>query len=193
MDSKTADSEPPGNRGRSVLAGPSRCRLAPEALDLVDATGRLSRVQIDGLQQRAHAAVAAALGDRSRDPDHSVRVRIVADVEMADRHWRYSKVAGTTDVLTFDLAQGASAARAPLDVDIFICIDEALRQAHSRGHGVELELLLYLLHGVLHCLGEDDHDETAYAAMHEREDAILTAIGLPRVFARPAPGDGERA
>jgi ssRNA-specific RNase YbeY (16S rRNA maturation enzyme) len=47
---------------------------------------------------------------------------------------------------------------------------------------LEKEALLYALHGLLHCLGHDDHDEAAYQAMHALEDALLDAIGVGPVF-----------
>jgi len=55
------------------------------------------------------------------------------------------------------------------------------------------ELLLYVVHGVLHCLGMDDHDEAAAAAMHRVEDAVLTAIGVGPVYSagrQPETGSG---
>jgi probable rRNA maturation factor len=130
-------------------------------------------------------AAAATLGLTGE-----IRVRLVDDAQMSAAHERYSRVAGTTDVLTFDLRDPESAAGNPaaMDVDIYACVDEAGRQAAHRGHGVERELLLYILHGILHCLGEDDHDDAAYARMHAREDEVLEAIGVGRVFGAAAKG-----
>jgi rRNA maturation RNase YbeY len=109
---------------------------------------------------------------------------------MAAAHARFSRVEGTTDVLTFDLTEGASGTRpaagaAPLDADILLCLDEARRQASARGIPVERELLLYFVHATLHCLGEDDTNDDAAAAMHAREDALLCAIGVGVTFAAP--------
>lgn len=116
-----------------------------------------------------------------------VRVRVVGDDVMADLHLKHTGIAGTTDVLTFDLRDRVgNTPMGPLDVDIVICVDEAARQAASRGHSVEHELLLYVLHGVLHCLGHDDHDDAAFARMHTAEDAVLTAIGVGPVYANRA-------
>lgn len=120
-----------------------------------------------------------------------VRVRIVGDDEMAAAHEKYSGVPGTTDVLTFDLRDDASAG-GPLDTDILVCVDEARRQAAALGLSVERELLLYIVHGVLHCLGFDDHDEAGHRAMHEEEDRVLEAIGVGRTFAAPEAGEGAR-
>lgn len=117
-----------------------------------------------------------------------VRARLVRDDEMAALHERHSGISGTTDVLTFDLRESSSD---PLDVDIVLCIDEAARESQARSIPLEQELTLYLLHGVLHTLGHDDHDEDAYRAMHEREDRILSAAGLGPVFSTPRSGAGD--
>lgn len=111
------------------------------------------------------------------------RVRLVDDAAMAEAHERHCGVAGTTDVITFDLAEGASARGGELDVDLLVCVEEAARQASARGIEARREVLLYVLHGVLHCLGFDDHDEAASAAMHAKEDEVLAAIGVGATFA----------
>jgi len=111
-------------------------------------------------------------------------VAVVEDGEMAELHEQYTGVAGTTDVLTFDLldqpytVDGEQA----VEGDIVVCIDEAQRQAKSRQHPARHELLLYAVHGLLHLMGEDDHDEDAYQRMHTREDALLERLGVGRLF-----------
>ena len=120
-----------------------------------------------------------------------VRVRLVEDTEMAAAHERHCGVPGTTDVITFDLTEGGSALGEALDVDLLVCADEAERQARVRGHEVRGEVLLYIVHGMLHCLGHDDHDEADANAMHAREDEVLAAIGVGATYA-PSPGaDGS--
>lgn len=104
---------------------------------------------------------------------------------MAALHERHSGVTGTTDVLTFDLRDDPSNAASPLDVDVIVCVDEASRQAVSRAIPLEHELTLYVIHGILHVLGHDDHDDDAYQAMHAREDRILSAAGLGAIFSAP--------
>jgi probable rRNA maturation factor len=109
-----------------------------------------------------------------------VRVRVVNDAAMAAAHEGFAGVPGTTDVLTFDLADPGSGG---LDVDILVCYDEAVRQGAIHGHPPERELLLYIIHGALHCLGHDDHEDAAAARMHAEEDRILEAIGVGATFA----------
>ena len=102
---------------------------------------------------------------------------------MADAHLRHMGVSGTTDVITFNLAEGdEDALPARLDTDLLICVDEARRQSERRSIPIERELLLYTIHGTLHCLGHDDHTTGDARAMHAREDAILESIGVGATY-----------
>jgi probable rRNA maturation factor len=159
-------------------------------VDIADPDGRLTPPARAWLAARS----AAAIGTVARSGE--VRARVVGDAEMAGAHERHTGVAGTTDVLTFDLSQEPRAESAAdighpshraLDADLLICADEAQRHATTRGHSIERELLLYILHGALHCLGHDDHDEAAAARMHAVEDRVLEAIGVGATYA-PAGG-----
>ena len=105
-------------------------------------------------------------------------VAIIGDVRMVQLHQRHCGIDATTDVLTFTQSSPGE----PIDADIAICADEAARRAAEFGHSIESELLLYLLHGVLHCMGFDDHDDGAYERMHAEEDRILQAIGVGATF-----------
>lgn len=186
-DSPTC-SEPPSRSGR----GASKGRRGPASVELSFSApaARLADAVARWVADRAGEAIAA-LGAAGE-----VRVRVVTDTEMAAAHERYSGVAGTTDVLTFDLgdppAQGAAGGLRVLDTDLLVCVDEARRQAAAHGHAVERELLLYILHGVLHCLGYDDHTEEGSAEMHRKEDEVLTAIGVGATYAPAAPEPAGR-
>jgi probable rRNA maturation factor len=112
-----------------------------------------------------------------------IRVSIINDQRMRQQHNKYSGLDTTTDVLTFDLASDqAPNSSKVLDADLFVCADEAQRQAQSRKHDTKHELLLYIVHGVLHCIGYDDHDEENYQRMHAREDELLSAAGFGALF-----------
>ena len=157
------DPPPPGRQSGSARA------------EFVDAGRLLPESAMRWLRDRAAEALARL------DASGSVRVRLLDDAAMALQHERYKGVAGTTDVLTFDLRDDATG---PLDVDVLVCVDEANRQAAKLGHAPERELLLYVVHGVLHCMGHDDHDESAAELMHRREDEILDAIGVGTTYHR---------
>lgn len=108
-----------------------------------------------------------------------LNLAVVDDGQISELHGQYLGIAGTTDVLTFDLRDDPGQ---PVQGDIVVCMDEARRQAQDRGHDTRLELLLYAVHGLLHLLGEDDHDPADYEKMHKREDDLLTRAGLGAVF-----------
>ncbi|HIA71471.1 MAG TPA: rRNA maturation RNase YbeY [Phycisphaerales bacterium] len=125
------------------------------------------------LEERASAVLRFLQKD-----DSDVSVLVVDDIEMSRLHQKHSGVDGTTDVLTFDHGSEAYSIRA----DIAICVDVATREAKHRGHTLENELLLYIVHGILHCCGFDDHDEESHQKMHAEEDRILNAIGIGTVW-----------
>lgn len=172
---------------------------SPFSLTLTDRSGRLTAADAAWLRDMARSAIAIArrvcapvdtpYGSGGDTDGGEIRLSVVGDDEMACAHARFSGVPGTTDVLTFDLADGASARGAGFDADIVICLDEAARAAAERGVQPRDELLLYALHGALHCLGFDDHDEAAFAAMHALEDRVLVELGIGPLFGRPV-GEG---
>jgi probable rRNA maturation factor len=114
----------------------------------------------------------------------SVRAKVVNDQQMADAHQRFSGIPGTTDVLTFDLNDEDNSETKALDTDLIVCADEAARQAQKHNHSTEHEILLYIIHGTLHCLGYNDHTPEDYNSMHTREDQLLTAAGIGPLFDR---------
>jgi probable rRNA maturation factor len=83
-----------------------------------------------------------------------------------------------TDVLSFPLSgPGANT----LEGELVIGVEVAKAQAGERGHAVEAELTLYVIHGLLHLCGYDDHDPADAAKMRERERHYLRELGLPDV------------
>jgi len=107
-----------------------------------------------------------------------IGVLVPSAEQMAELHHRTTGQATTTDVLTFDSTEP----QRPIEADIAVCVDVADRESGQRGHDIERELLLYALHGVLHCAGHDDHDQSRWKLMHDAEDRILSAIGVGPTF-----------
>ncbi len=162
-ESTGSDDENPPERARVVL-------------DVVAAVpgGRARGLDLQWIR----TTLAAAL-DHVERPMAGITVKIVDDTRMRDLHKRHRGRACTTDVLTFDHSLG----KGPVEADIVLCLDEAARRAAQLGHSIERELVLYALHGVLHCAGFDDRTPQDFEAMHAEEDRILTAIGVGRTFA----------
>ena len=132
---------------------------------------------------RRHLLAAAALLPRRPE---ELSLVLVGDRHMADLHEQFMQIPGPTDVLSFELDHNA--AGQVQSGEVYVCVPEARRQAARRGHAVELELLLYALHGLLHLCGYDDKTEADYTEMHRKEDEILRKIKLAAVFgSQPRP------
>lgn len=146
----------------------------PDPLSIyIDREHHTTAIDIESL--RAHTRAAITEIDR---PLHRLSIRIITDEQMCDLHRQFSNDDSTTDVLTFP----ATDATDHIDADIAICLDQAARQSAARDHCINHELLLYIIHGILHCIGYDDHTKADYAAMHTEEDRILRAIGVGALF-----------
>lgn len=109
-----------------------------------------------------------------------IDLAVVGKARMATLNERHLRHAGPTDVLSFDLGPGP---RGGLCAQIVVCSDVALRQARRRGHAAWKELLLYVLHGLLHAIGYDDQAAAEAEAMHAREDELLSEIGVGAIYA----------
>lgn len=83
-----------------------------------------------------------------------------------------------TDVLSFPY----SAANAKkLEGELVIGVEVAQEAAAARGHDVQAELALYVIHGLLHLCGFDDKSANAEKEMRERERHYLKQTGLPDI------------
>jgi probable rRNA maturation factor len=79
-----------------------------------------------------------------------------------------------TDVLSFPESEPGAG-------ELVIGAEVAQAQARERGHDVQAELALYVIHGLLHLCGHDDKTAEAAAAMRQRERHYLGELGLPDI------------
>jgi probable rRNA maturation factor len=111
----------------------------------------------------------------------SLGVRFAGDraLRRANRTFRAKDT--TTDVLSFPGGDGQEGRHLG---DILISVPTARRQAAAAGHGVDRELRILLLHGLLHCLGYD----------HESDDGTMERLErrLRRSWIPQAPAAAPR-
>lgn len=134
------------------------------------------------LDRAALARAFASFVPHFPRPVARVDALLVGDRAMDEAHRRFMNIGGTTDVMSFP-AHDAADPCAPVEADLFVCVDVAAREAEARGHAVDLEILLYAVHGVLHACGFRDDGEAEAARIHAEEDRILAAAGLGMVYA----------
>lgn len=84
-----------------------------------------------------------------------------------------------TDVLAFDLSDNTPLKRNSKVVvgDIVISTDAALKHVSSHQTTLARELTLYVIHGILHLLGYDDHKSADAKKMRKKEKEILDYLG----------------
>ncbi len=90
-----------------------------------------------------------------------------------------------TDVISFpleDVDWPAMAANGGVNGEIIASAEMALQQAKARNIDPKAELLLYLVHGLLHLIGYDDRTPGEAQRMHQREDELLDHCGFGNVY-----------
>ena len=108
-------------------------------------------------------------------PGHeSLGVRFAGDRSMRELNRRYRGKDKSTDVLSFPGEETPDGRHLG---DIVISVPTAVRQAAERGHALDREIRLLLLHGLLHCLG---HDHETDGGEMERLEAKLRRKWLGR-------------
>lgn len=103
-------------------------------------------------------------------------ISLVDEVEMSALHVRWMDEPGATDVLSFPMDEvkpNSSSQGAGMLGDIILCPDFAARQAEKLGHGLQQELELLTVHGVLHLLGFDHRQPEEKEIMFDLQEKFL--------------------
>lgn len=123
------------------------------------------RVNLQLLRRRT----TALLEEHFKTDSFDLAVYFVAAPEMTHLNETFLHHRGSTDVITFDYSEKADA---PIHAEIFICVDEALRQARRFKTTWQSELARYLIHGLLHLQGHDDLRPATRRKMKLKENEL---------------------
>jgi probable rRNA maturation factor len=93
-----------------------------------------------------------------------IEFTIVSDEEIAAVHAEFLDDPTPTDVITFHHGE------------ILISADTAIRQGADHGMTFNHELALYMIHGLMHLGGWEDHEETEAAEMTHLQETILKTV-----------------
>jgi probable rRNA maturation factor len=144
----------------------------------------MSRVSIASPQEqvpidrgRMREIVRAVL-DGESVADAEISLAFVDNDTIHNLNRRYLDHDEPTDVLSFPLSEPNAK---KLAGELVIGAGVAQAQAAARGHDVQAELALYVIHGLLHLCGYDDKSDADAAAMRRRERHYLTQLGLPDI------------
>jgi len=126
-------------------------------------------LDMDRLSRAAAAALPRVLAqpgpyDAPLGELETVEVSFISDEAIAAAHARFLNDDTPTDVITFQHGE------------ILISTETALRQAGDHGHDQLRECALYMIHGLLHLNGHEDHDAAEAAVMAEIQGRILDEV-----------------
>jgi len=148
-------------------------------VEILDETGRFRRREA---LRRALAALGAELGATGRE----VTVVLVDDETIAGMNAAHRGVEGPTDVLSYPLHEPDDVGMPAVAAlgDVVISLDTAARQAADHAHAPWREVLVLAAHGLLHLLGFDHPDATAWERFEAAQARVL------ELAANPAPEAG---
>ena len=86
---------------------------------------------------------------------------------------KYFDTDDVTDVIAFPLDNHKNALNGEIVVSVETAVDTAIKEDVD----VEGEIVLYVVHGLLHLLGYSDVNREDAIIMHEKESKILKALG----------------
>ncbi len=143
----------------------------------------LNRQRSRKLDSRRLRKITLALLGELQVVEAEFGVTFVADEEMTLVNETFLQHEGSTDVITFDHTttqnsrrKSARAEHNSLHGELFICVDEAIRQAKRFRTTWQAELTRYIVHGVLHLLGHDDHRATDRREMKREENRLVRKL-----------------
>lgn len=155
-------------RRKAAAARPVRKRAPRHEVAITDAArSRIPRAFLSEV-----AAAALEVGGR---PGLPVSLLLTDDAGISVVHAEHLDDPTATDVISFDLDDSA---------DLVVSVETAARIAAREGHRMRDEVALYVIHGLLHVCGHDDHAARARARMRRAELEVLQRLGL-----RVAPVD----
>ena len=128
----------------------------------------------------------AVLVNENFEGSVEISVRFVDDEEIQRLNLSYRNKDASTDVLSFPMGENGEYdvnldTGAKILGDIVISLEHAVRQADMYGHSLQREIGFLTVHSMLHLLGYNhEAGGIEQVRMREREEAILTQLGLKR-------------
>ena len=96
---------------------------------------------------------------------------------------KYRNIDKETDVLSFPMFEKDEIRNVKEEEvlgDIIISVERVKQQAEEYGHSFERELSYMLVHGFYHLMGEDHIKEEDKIVMREKEENVLSKLGITR-------------
>ena len=115
--------------------------------------------------------------DEIRTPIGSVSIKFLGKEEMQSMNKKFRSKDHPTNVLAFPIDNSLDLDTDSLG-DIAICHEVVLKEAKEQNKEVRDHMAHIFIHGVLHLLGHDHHQEAQAEIMENLERRILSKIGV---------------
>jgi probable rRNA maturation factor len=127
-----------------------------------------SQKQLTVSKESVRALVKAVLSNE-RSSHQETSIYFVTEKAICDMHEKFFNDPTTTDCISF-----------PLDAkhlgEVFVCPQTAITYAEKNDLNPHDELSLYVIHGLLHCLGYDDLTAPERRIMRKKEKSCMDLI-----------------
>ena len=122
--------------------------------------------------------VNSTLATLSISDDTSLSIVITDDQTIQELNLKYRETNKPTDVLSFPAGHVDPESGTTYIGDVIISYPQAVIQAKQRGHPVDHELQLLVIHGTLHLLGHDHVESAQKKRMWAVQENILNQLGI---------------
>ena len=125
-----------------------------------------------------------------------VSVTFANNEQIHEPNKMHRNVDAPTDVLSFPMGEDGKydidpATNAKILGDIVISMEKAVEQAERFGHTLQREVGYLTAHSMLHLLGYDHEEPLEKVHMREKEELVMTQLGLPSTTSYVLNSDEE--
>jgi probable rRNA maturation factor len=138
-------------------------------------------VTVDGMPEEdaIRQWVLQALPEQKKTSELTIRVVDEAEITALNRQYRGKE--GATNVLSFPYEAIPGVASGLLG-DIVICAPVVASESVAQGKPLDAHWAHIVIHGVLHLLGYDHHQDDAAHKMEARETELLDSLGYANPY-----------
>ena len=125
-----------------------------------------------------------------------VSVTFANNEQIHELNKMHRNVDAPTDVLSFPMGEDGKydidpATNAKILGDIVISMEKAVEQAERFGHTLQREVGYLTAHSMLHLLGYEHEEPLEKVHMREKEELVMTQLGLPSTTSYVLNSDEE--
>lgn len=139
----------------------------------------INRQRTRKINARLLKKITNALLAKLKITEAELGINLVTTPRMTVVNETFIKHEGSTDVITFDYSGLELQVPNPVPEvhgELFICVDEAILQARHFKTTWQSEVVRYLIHGLLHLLGQDDRTPATRRKMKRQENRLLRRL-----------------